>query len=156
MIERSDFRDRILLVSFICGHCPYVQAIEGRLIELAREFLPKDVSFLAICSNDATDYPEDSPTELLRRWREKGYGFPYLIDTEQKVAREFGAVCTPDFFLYDSTHHLRYRGRLDDSWRHPDRVQRQELREAIELLISNKDIPRDQVPSMGCSIKWKE
>lgn len=153
---RADFAGaKALLVMFICNHCPYVQAVEERLIDLARTYRDSGVACVGICSNDAEEYPEDSPAELLKRWREKNYGFPYLVDSEQSVAREFGAVCTPDLFLFDSQLRLAYRGRLDDSWKNPKLVQRQELRAAIDAVLAGKPINSLQNPSMGCSIKWK-
>ena len=150
----GDFSGKPLVVMFICNHCPYVRAIEDRLINLSRKF-QNQVAFVAICANDPTEYPEDAPAELLNRWRDKNYGFPYLVDAAQEVARKFGAVCTPDIFVYDSSHKLRYRGRLDDSWRNPDLVKREELKIALERMLQNLPVPPIQNPSMGCSIKWK-
>lgn len=146
---------RILVVGFICSHCPYVQAVEDRLIRLARSWNGQDAQFVGICSNDPSDYPEDAPAELKKRWLEKAYGFPYLIDESQATARAFGAVCTPDFFVYDSSRRLAYRGRLDDSWRNPDKVQTQELKAAVDQLMAGQRLDSIQNPSMGCSIKWK-
>lgn len=144
-----------LVIMFICNHCPYVQAIEDRLLMLARDYLVRGVRFVGICSNDPTDHPDDRPAELLKRATEKGYPFPYLIDSEQTVAQAFGAVCTPDFFVYDAGQRLAYRGRLDDSWRNPQNVRRQELKTALDALLANQPVPSEQNPSMGCSIKWK-
>ncbi len=152
----NDFRDSlVLIVAFICNHCPYVQAIEDRLIRLARAYDPKDAQLVGICSNDPTEYPEDSPAELKRRWLDKSYGFPYLIDESQETARAFGAVCTPDLFVYDSHRRLAYRGRLDDSWRHPEKVRAQELKTAVDHLLNGRSLDSVQNASMGCSIKWK-
>jgi thiol-disulfide isomerase/thioredoxin len=144
-----------LVVMFICNHCPYVKAIEDRLLKLVSEFKKKNVSFVGICANDPTEYPEDAPSVLLARWTEKNYGFPYLLDETQAIAKKFGAVCTPDIYLYDKAKKLRYRGRLDDSWRNPDLVKREELKDAIAALVSGKNVAENQHPSMGCSIKWK-
>lgn len=144
------------LVMFICNHCPYVKAIEDRLIELGRDLQALGVGVLAICSNDSSEHPEDNFENLRRRAKEKNYPFPYLHDEQQKVAHLLGAVCTPDFFVYDSQGHLCYRGRLDDSWKDPQKVTRRELFEAILLLLEGKPAPADFVPSMGCSIKWLE
>jgi peroxiredoxin len=152
---RSFAGRKALIVMFICSHCPYVKAIEDRLIALARDLQPRGVGVVGICSNDSTEYPEDRPEALLERWREKGYGFPYLIDSEQTVAKAFGAVCTPDLYVYGSDQLLKYRGRLDDSWRNPNAVQKQELREAVEALLSGRLVSLEQNPSMGCSIKWR-
>lgn len=152
----SDFAGtKVLVVGFICNHCPYVQAIEERLLALAHSFKSPQAQFIGICSNDPADYPEDRPAELKKRWLEKNYGFPYLIDEEQTVARAFGAVCTPDFFVYDQNRRLAYRGRLDDSWRNPANVKAEELKTAVEALISGQRVDSVQNPSMGCSIKWK-
>jgi len=144
------------VIVFMCNHCPYVKAIEDRLIQLAHDLAKKDVPFIAICSNDANEYPEDSPTELLRRSKEKEYPFTYLVDTDQIVARTFGAVCTPDFFVYDKNNCLAYRGRLDDSWKDATKVIREELKEAVYKILEGKGLGDQQIPSMGCSIKWKE
>jgi len=145
----------VLLVMFICNHCPYVQAIEDRLVRLGEELRGKSAQVVAICSNDAVTYPDDAPAKLAERWREKGYGFPYLHDESQEVARAFGAVCTPDFFLYDKDRRLAYRGRLDDAWKDESKVTTRELALAIEALLSGGRPSPLQKPSMGCSIKWR-
>ena len=153
---RDDFAAKpILVVMFICNHCPYVKAVEGRLIALAREFEGRGVQLVGICSNDAETYPDDAFDKLAARWREKGYGFPYLHDEPQDVARAFGAVCTPDIFVYDKDRRLAYRGRLDDSWKDAAKVTRRELAGALEALLGGAAPPADQRPSMGCSIKWR-
>lgn len=147
---------KVKVVFFICNHCPYVKAIEDRIIQLASSFASQPVHFVGICSNDAKDYPEDRPEELARRSQEKSYPFAYLVDESQEVARSFGAVCTPDFFVFDSNGHLFYRGRLDDSWKDPSKVTREELKEAIQMGLEVKPLDFKPIPSMGCSIKWKE
>lgn len=149
----SDFKDRTKVVMFICNHCPYVRAIEDRLLDLARAYQPR-TAFFAICANDPSDHPEDEPAALRQRWRDKHYPFPYLIDPTQQTARAFGAVCTPDLYVYTSDDRLVYRGRLDDSWRDPGRVQRQELKGALDQVLAGHTPPKEQNPSMGCSIKW--
>ena len=154
--SRDDFTSRkALVVMFICNHCPYVRAVEERILALARSYRPQDVAFVAICSNDPSEYPEDAPNELLKRSQEMLYPFPYLIDEDQLVAQEFAAVCTPDFFVFDQELTLRYRGRLDDSWKNPSTVRRQELKSALDLICEGKTVADQQNPSMGCSIKWK-
>jgi len=154
---RDDFAGKsVLVVMFICNHCPYVKAVEDRLIRLARELEPRGVQFVAICSNDADNYPDDAFDRLAARWRERGYGFPYLHDEAQDVAHAFGAVCTPDIFVYDGDRRLAYRGRVDDSWKDESRVTKRELAEAIEALVAGQRPPREQRPSMGCSIKWRQ
>lgn len=142
------------LIMFICNHCPYVKAIEDRLIMLAKEMIPLNVKVLAISSNDTSMYPEDSPENMRLRAEQKQYPFPYLYDPDQKVAKSFGAVCTPDFFVYDENLFLQYRGRLDDSWKDEKAVTRHELRHALLQILDNKEVPLIQYPSMGCSIKW--
>lgn len=144
---------RATLIAFICGHCPYVLAVERRLIDLAAEFKSAGLVTIGLCANDAADYPEDRPEALRARWQDQAYGFPYAIDREQTVARALGAVCTPDFFLFDAAGALAYRGRLDDSWRDPAKVRRRELADAVTAVIRG-EAPGSPNPSMGCSIKW--
>ncbi len=152
----SDFdTSRALLIAFICNHCPYVRAIEDRLIALARSFSINDFQLVGICPNDAISYPDDAPAELRRRSEEKNYGFPYLFDEDQSVAKAFDAMCTPDLFLYDQNRHLFYHGQLDDNWQHGNEVKDQSLKNAINDILEGNDPPSDQTPSMGCSIKWK-
>ncbi len=146
---------KALVVMFICNHCPYVKAIEDRLLELAREYQPKNVAFVAICSNDPSDHPEDEPAALFHRWKDKRYPFPYLIDESQETARSFGAVCTPDIYLFDGGQKLSYRGRFDDSWKNPALVKKRELKAAIDAVLAGQPPLDAQIPSMGCSIKWK-
>jgi len=153
---RDDFAAApVLVVMFICNHCPYVKAVEDRLIGLARELGPRGAQLVGICANDAATYPDDAFDKLAARWRERGYGFPYLHDESQEVARAFGAVCTPDIFVYDRARRLAYRGRIDDSWKDESKVQRRELADAIEALLAGRTPAPDQRPSMGCSIKWR-
>jgi peroxiredoxin len=152
----ADFADaRALVVMFICNHCPYVQAVEARLIRLAREYGPRGVQLVGICSNDAVEYPDDAFDKLAARWRERGYGFPYLHDEAQEVARAFAAVCTPDIFVYDADRRLAYRGRIDDAWKDESKVTRRELAAALDALLAGQRPSPEQRPSMGCSIKWR-
>ena len=156
-VGRDDFRAaEVLVVMVLCNHCPYVQAVEDRIIELRREYAPRGVQFVGVCANDPTDYPDDRPDRLHARWREKEYGFPYLIDATQDVARAFDAVCTPDLYVYDADRRLAYHGRLDDSWQDAARVRRRELAAALEALLVHRPPAREQHPSMGCSIKWRK
>jgi peroxiredoxin len=153
---RGDFAGSpVLVVMFICNHCPYVKAVEDRLIALAREHGPRGVQLVGICSNDAKEYPDDAFERLAERWRERGYGFPYLHDEPQTVARAFGAVCTPDIFVYDRDRRLAYRGRIDDSWKDASKVTTRELAAALDALLAGQRPPALQKPSMGCSIKWR-
>jgi peroxiredoxin len=150
-----DFKNgHSLVVMFICNHCPYVKAIEDRLITLGNTLKARNINVVAICSNDAENYPDDSFENLKKRAKEKNYPFVYLHDETQQVAKTFGAVCTPDFFVYDKGNKLAYRGRLDDSWKEPDKVTRQELLEAVMKLEENQSLTEKQTPSMGCNIKW--
>jgi peroxiredoxin len=154
---RDDFAGApVLVVMFICNHCPYVQAVEDRLLDLVRSYSPRGVQFVGICSNDAVTYPEDGFDKLKERWELKKYGFPYLHDESQAVAHAFDAVCTPDIFVYDKAQRLAYRGRIDDSWKDVAKVTRRELAEAIQALLDGKIPSPEQRPSMGCSIKWKQ
>ncbi len=151
---RDDFGAApVLVVMFICNHCPYVQAVEDRLIALAREYRDK-VQFVGVCSNDAASYPDDAYDKLAERWRNKAYGFPYLHDEAQSVARAFGAVCTPDVFVFDEKRRLAYRGRIDDSWKDPAKVTRRDLADALNALLAGQAPAAEQRPSLGCSIKW--
>jgi peroxiredoxin len=145
-----------LVIMFLCGHCPYVQALEPRILDLARELQHESVQFLAICSNDFNKYPEDSPEALRKRVEEKNYSFPYLVDENQEVAKSFDAVCTPEFYVFDQDLRLAYHGRFDDNWKEPEKVESEDLRTAIYCVIRGKEIPGKQIPSIGCSIKWKD
>jgi peroxiredoxin len=150
-----DFQNqKPLVIMFICNHCPYVKAVEDRLITLGQEFKSSGVNVVGICSNDWRDNPEDSFENLAKRAQEKNYSFTYLHDPMQKAAKAFGAVCTPDFFVYDSRGLLAYRGRLDNSWKDPKAVTKRELYEAVQILLKNQKISEAQTPSMGCNIKW--
>ena len=144
-----------LLVVFTCNHCPYAQAVEDRIIALQNEYPQAQLQVVAVCSNDATAYPDDAPDKLKERWTKKAMPFPYLVDESQQVAKAFGAVCTPDFFLYDSDRALRYRGRLDDNWKEPTKVSKRELKEAVDAILGGKQPSAAQSPSMGCGIKWR-
>jgi peroxiredoxin len=152
----DDYSDRAaIVIAFICNHCPYVQTIEDRLLELAREMHPRGVQFIGICSNDPERYPDDGFEALAERTRQKNYPFPYLHDETQSVARAYDAVCTPDFFVYDADRKLVYRGRLDDG-RPGQEPTTSELRDALHQLLEAGEITTEQHPSMGCNIKWKE
>ncbi len=147
---------RALVVMFICNHCPYVKAVEERILTLAREYSTGEAAFVAVASNDPSDHPEDSFEGLKARWREKSYPFPYLFDETQSVAKAFDAVCTPDFFVFDAERKLAYRGRLDDNWKDASKAKTQELKAAIDNVLAGRPALERQLPSMGCSIKWIE
>ncbi|MFN8390217.1 MAG: thioredoxin family protein [Bdellovibrionota bacterium] len=144
------------VVMFICNHCPYVKHVQAGLVAIAKDYMPKGVSFVAISSNDAAQYPDDSPEKMKIEAEQAGYPFPYLYDESQQVARAYDAACTPDFFVYDSSLHLAYRGQFDDSRRNSDiPVTGRDLRYALDALLSGKPVPAEQLPSLGCNIKWK-
>lgn len=154
--SKSDFTNpNGFLVMFICNHCPYVKAIEERLIQLGNFLKDKNFPLVAVSSNDASKYIEDSFENLKKRAQDKKYPFVYLFDEDQSMAKNFGAVCTPDFFLFNGNEELVYRGQLDNSWKEADKVTREDLKNAILSLLEHKPIPTQQTPSMGCSIKWK-
>ena len=151
----ADFKaSQALLLAIICNHCPYVRAIEDRLIALATSFSQLELQVVGVCANDAQKYPDDSKDELLKRWQLKAYGFPYLLDREQKLVRALDAQCTPEFYLFDQARRLYYHGRLDDNWQDASLVKRKDLQLAIEALLVDQPAPRPQYPSLGCSIKW--
>src|SRR3984893_4622406 len=144
------------VIVFICNHCPYVIAVIDRLAGDARVILAEGIGFAAICSNDATKYPEDSFVNMKRFAKTHALPFPYLHDETQRVARAYGAVCTPDFFGYDKDHKLKSRGRLDEGRTSPPpKGARRELVEAMRMIAATGEAPKDQIPSIGCSIKWK-
>jgi peroxiredoxin len=155
----EDFGDqKALVVIFMCNHCPYVIAVQDRINALHREFAPRGVALIGINSNDSKRYPADSFEAMQQRAREKNFGFPYLLDETQAVARAFDAVCTPDPYVYEKTPEgfvLRYRGRIDDSWKDEALVQRRDLANALEAILQGRPVDPQQTPSMGCSIKWK-
>ncbi|WP_456378381.1 thioredoxin family protein [Thiolapillus sp.] len=144
-----------LLVMFICNHCPYVKAILGRLVRDTRELRDLGVNAVAIMSNDPRQYAEDSFENMQKVARENGFSFPYLLDEGQQVAKAYGAVCTPDFFGYNADLQLQYRGRLDASRKEaaPEDARR-DLFEAMRQVAETGKGPEQQIPGMGCSIKW--
>ena len=144
------------LIMFICNHCPYVLAVIDRIVRDARDLQALGVGIAAICSNDAATYPADSFPNMTRLAEEQGFTFPYLHDEDQSVARAYDAACTPDFFGFNADLGLQYRGRLDASRAQagPENLPR-DLYEAMKQVAETGQGPRDQIPSMGCSIKWK-
>lgn len=156
-ISLASFKDaKALLVMFICRHCPYVKHVQHQLAEIGRDYADRPVGIVAISSNDADAYPDDSPESLRQQASELGFTFPYGYDQTQQVARDFNAVCTPEFYIFDQNRKLVYRGQLDDSRRHsPTPVTGAYVRAALDALLSGTAIDPDQRPSIGCSIKWK-
>lgn len=153
----ESFQDnKVLVVIFMCNHCPYVQAVLRRLINLQNDYSDRGVQLVGINVNDAVKYPDDSPDHMRTLVEKKSLPFPYLYDASQNSARAYDAVCTPDIYVYGEERKLLYRGRIDDNWQHPDEITRHDLKDAIEAILADRPVNDDQVPSVGCSIKWKE
>ena len=144
-----------LLIAFICNHCPYVKAIADRLAEDAKALQADGVNVLAVMSNDYMSYPADSPENMKKFSESHGFTFPYLVDEDQSVAKAYGAVCTPDFFGFSKDGGLQYRGRLDSAAMGDPTDRVPELLNAMRLVAETGQGPKDQTPSMGCSIKWR-
>lgn len=145
-----------LLVLFICTHCPFVKHVEQELAKIGRDYQKSGIGIVAISSNDADNYPDDSPEGLAAQAKRAGFLFPYLYDETQEVARAYDATCTPDFFLFDGQRKLVYRGQLDSS--RPGNnvpVTGKDLRAALDALAAGNPVSPDQKPSIGCNIKWK-
>ncbi len=157
MVSSSDFdRAPATLVTFICNHCPYVVHLKGALSVFAKEYYDRGLAVAAINSNDADRYPADSPENMTDDAERYGYVFPYLFDESQTVANSFSAVCTPEFYLFDSRGTLAYRGQFDGS--RPGNgvaITGEDLRAAADALLSGGQVVTHQLPSVGCSIKWK-
>jgi peroxiredoxin len=146
-----------LLVVFACNHCPYVQHLARELGLLGQRWASRGLGIVAINSNDAHAYPDDAPPLMDEFARVHGWDFPYLVDDSQQVAAAYSAVCTPDFFLFDAEQRLVYRGQFDGSRPRSDTpVTGESLAAAVAALISGEPVPSDQLPSMGCSIKWRD
>lgn len=146
-----------LLIMFICNHCPYVKAVLDRIIRDTNELKSLGINSVAIMANDTVEYPADSFDNMKLLSERLNFGFPYLLDETQQTAKDYGAVCTPDFFGYNADFELQYRGRLDASRKEtaPDGTRR-DLFEAMKLVAETGHGPQQQIPSMGCSIKWKQ
>ena len=156
IISLNDIKgDNGTLIMFICNHCPYVIHYHEEIVKLAVDF-KNDVNLVAISSNDIINYPQDRPEMMKNLWNDLGLSFPYLFDETQEIAKNYKAACTPEFYLFDANSKLVYRGRMDESSPgsniEPSGI---ELRDAVNNLLNNKQIPEKQLPSMGCNIKWK-
>lgn len=156
-VSLGDFQDApALLVMVICNHCPFVKHIRQGLVQFARDYPAKDLAIVAISANDAANYPDDSPAKMAEEAKTFGYPFPYLHDESQAVAKAYHAACTPDFFLFDASRKLVYRGQFDGS--RPGNklpVTGSDLRAAADALLAGQPVPSAQQPSIGCNIKWK-
>lgn len=156
-VSPSDFAgSKALVVVFLCRHCPYVVHVMPTLLALAREYLPTGAAFVGISANDAANYPDDSPQRLKDMAVKQDVPFPILYDETQETARAFQAACTPEFFVFDGSRHLAYHGRLDAST--PGNnipCTGDDLRAALDAILTGQPVPAPQHPSMGCNIKWK-
>ncbi len=162
-IDTHMIKDPVLVIIFTCNHCPYAQAYEDRLIELAKHFDEEGAQFVLINSNNAEEYTEDSFEAMKVRYKEKGFPFPYCHDESQEVAKAYGALCTPHCFVFacpeaprrDQTRHLQYKGRVDDNWKNPKEVTEHNLRDAIAAMVKGETPAVSEANAIGCSIKWK-
>ena len=164
-VSKQDFAGKPMLVMFICNHCPYVKHIATELARLGNDYRAEGIGLVGIQSNDVEAYPDDSPELMKVESETHGYPFPYLYDATQQVALAYTAACTPDFFLFDAAHELKYRGRLDET--RPTRISSgvydstgneangKELRAAIDAVLAGEDPDSKQLPSLGCNVKWK-
>ena len=145
------------VIMFICNHCPFVKHVNDGIVSLANDYISKGIAFVAISSNDIEQFPEDSPDKMKETASLLNYPFPYLFDETQEVAKEFDAACTPDFYIFDSNQKLVYRGQLDDSRPSLDiRVTGNDMRAALDNILTGKPVSDTQRPSIGCNIKWKK
>lgn len=155
-VSLSDFSNaKGLLVMFICNHCPFVKHVQSGLVSLYDDYADKGIAFVAISSNDVENYPDDSPEKMAAEAAQAGYEFPYLYDADQSVAKAYRAACTPDFYLFDQDHTLFYRGQIDSS--RPGNeipVTAEDMRHALDALLSGEEPIEPQTPSLGCNIKW--
>ena len=164
-VSKQDFAGKPMLVMFICNHCPYVKHIATELARIGNNYCAEGIGLVGIQSNDVEAYPDDSPELMKVESETHGYPFPYLYDATQQVALAYTAACTPDFFLFDAAHELKYRGRLDET--RPTRISSgvydstgneangKELRAAIDAVLAGEDPDSKQLPSLGCNVKWK-
>jgi peroxiredoxin len=157
LVSSDDFAGApALLVMILCNHCPYVKHVADGIARFARDYAAKGLAMVAINANDASKYPDDAPAKMAEEAKRRGYGFPYLYDDGQAVAKAFRAACTPEFYLFDREGRLAYRGRFDGST--PGNsvpVTGAELRAAADAVLAGRPAPADQKPSVGCNVKWK-
>ncbi len=145
-----------LLVVVTCNHCPYAIAVWNRVKEIAKFAKKLGINTVAVNPNIHPNYPEDSPSKMREKVEDEGIEFPYLVDETQEFAKALNAACTPDIYLFDKDAKLYYHGRIDDNWQDEKNVKKEELKDAMMLLFTDKESPKLQYPSMGCSIKWKD
>ncbi|WP_373518723.1 thioredoxin family protein, partial [Pricia sp.] len=148
--------DKGTVIMFICNHCPFVKHVNPEIVQLAAAYQEKGIGFIAISSNDVENYPQDAPELMKENAKQAGYTFPYLYDATQETAKAYDAACTPDFYLFDANLELVYRGQMDDS--RPGNglpLTGNDLRSALDALLSGKEVDPNQKPSIGCNIKWK-
>lgn len=154
-ISLTQYADQAIFIAFICNHCPYVVHMIDELANTAHELESSGIATIAISANDAASYPADSPQNMSALAKQKGFRFPYCYDESQQVARDYGAVCTPDLYLFDTQHQLYYRGQFDNSRPGRGKADGQDLKQAAAALLANQSPPSNTQPSVGCSIKWK-
>lgn len=152
-VDTHLIKDPVLAVVFTCNHCPYAQAYEQRLKRMMEEF--EQTQFILVNSNDPTDYPEDSFERMKVKKEETGWLCEYCFDESQEVANRFGALCTPHCFVFDRERNLKYKGRIDNNWEHPEEVTEHNLHDAIQALEEGEEPPVHEMNAIGCSIKWK-
>ena len=156
-VTLDQFAGKPLLVIFMCNHCPFVVHLRDALAEFSSEYLEKGLSIVGISSNDVEKYPQDGPDKMIEEAESAGYKFKYLFDETQEVAKAYKAACTPDFFLFDADHTLVYRGQFDSSRPSLETpVTGEDLRKACDLVLAGEPVPGEQIPSLGCNIKWIE
>jgi len=157
IVSLSELRgEKGTVILFICNHCPYVIHVNDELVKMASQYQKKGINFIAISSNDIKKYPQDAPHLMKQLAKDLKYPFPYLYDEDQKVAKDYAAACTPDFYVFDEVLKLVYHGQLDDSRPGNEKpVSGKDIRNSLNNLLENKPVLQKQQPSMGCGIKWK-
>jgi peroxiredoxin len=149
--------EKATIVMFLCNHCPYVIHVNEEIVRIARDYQPKGVGLVGISSNDVENYPDDAPDKMQEHARQVGYTFPYLYDESQETARAYDAACTPDFYVFDGSRRLVYRGRLDNARPKTDTpLTGADLRAALDAVLEDREVNSVQYPSGGCNIKWKK
>ncbi len=155
MYSLDSFKDKkVLVIIIMCNHCPYVKAVFDRIIAIQNDYADKEVQVVGINPNDEKSYPEDSMENMKKIVEEKRVTFKYLRDDDQSVSKKYGAVCTPEIYVYGPERALLYRGRIDDNWQDETKVTLTDLRDALDAILEDRPVPDVQHPSMGCSIKW--